>query len=214
MLLSQPRSDDGVIGPQLTQEEYARLLGSTRQSVNIALRGFERRGWIEMHDRSVAVKEPAALARQAKIMEQAGAHCVYVVDSGGRLTMTGIRDRLRAYRDVMISSGFPGYYTDPTAAKDSTVAKIGFDLTMLPEQRDDWEFRRARGFKASTAPARYQTVRQALEAGPLFFAQLMAAVGSKDGREVAVALDALREEGALTRLKHGEWTLKRGQDKQ
>src|SRR5215469_1305949 len=65
MLLSQPRNDDGVIGQQLTQEEYARLLGSTRQSVNIALRGFERRGWIEMRDRSVAVKEPAALARFA-----------------------------------------------------------------------------------------------------------------------------------------------------
>jgi CRP/FNR family transcriptional regulator, cyclic AMP receptor protein len=65
MLLSQPRSDDGVIGQQLTQEEYARLLGSTRQSVNIALRGFQRRGWIEMRDRSVAVTQPAALARFA-----------------------------------------------------------------------------------------------------------------------------------------------------
>jgi CRP/FNR family transcriptional regulator, cyclic AMP receptor protein len=65
MLLSQPRSSDGVIGQQLTQEEYARLLGSTRQSVNIALRGFERRGWIEMHERSLTVKQPAALARFA-----------------------------------------------------------------------------------------------------------------------------------------------------
>jgi CRP/FNR family transcriptional regulator, cyclic AMP receptor protein len=65
LLLSQPRSDDGVLSRQLTQEEYARLLGSTRQSVNIALRGFERRGWIEMHDRSMTVKEPAALARFA-----------------------------------------------------------------------------------------------------------------------------------------------------
>jgi CRP/FNR family transcriptional regulator, cyclic AMP receptor protein len=65
MLLSQPRSDDGVISQQLTQEEYARLLGSTRQSVNIALRGFQRRGWIEMRDRSVAVTQPAALARFA-----------------------------------------------------------------------------------------------------------------------------------------------------
>jgi len=45
--------------------------------------------------------EPAVLARQAKIMESAGAHCVYVVDSGGRLTMTGVRDRVRAYRDVL-----------------------------------------------------------------------------------------------------------------
>ncbi|HZE65603.1 MAG TPA: 4-hydroxy-2-oxovalerate aldolase [Sporichthyaceae bacterium] len=45
---------------------------------------------------------PAAeLAKQAKIMEQAGAHCVYVTDSGGRLTMDGVRERVRAYRDVL-----------------------------------------------------------------------------------------------------------------
>jgi CRP-like cAMP-binding protein len=65
LLLSEPRSDDGVLSRQLTQEEYARLLGSTRQSVNIALRGFERRGWIEMHDRNVTVRQPALLARFA-----------------------------------------------------------------------------------------------------------------------------------------------------
>jgi 4-hydroxy 2-oxovalerate aldolase len=45
--------------------------------------------------------EPAQLAQQARIMEAAGAHCVYVTDSGGRLTMTGVRDRVRAYRDVL-----------------------------------------------------------------------------------------------------------------
>jgi len=44
---------------------------------------------------------PDVLAQQAKIMEDAGAQCVYVVDSGGRLTMTGVRDRVRAYRDVL-----------------------------------------------------------------------------------------------------------------
>jgi 4-hydroxy 2-oxovalerate aldolase len=41
------------------------------------------------------------LAKQAKIMEDAGAHCVYVTDSGGRLTMRDVRDRVRAYRDVL-----------------------------------------------------------------------------------------------------------------
>lgn len=45
--------------------------------------------------------EPAELARQAVIMQGSGAHCVYVTDSGGRLTMTGVRDRVRAYRDVL-----------------------------------------------------------------------------------------------------------------
>lgn len=45
--------------------------------------------------------EPHELARQAALMESYGAHCVYVTDSGGRLTMDGVRDRVRAYRDVL-----------------------------------------------------------------------------------------------------------------
>jgi CRP/FNR family transcriptional regulator, cyclic AMP receptor protein len=65
VLLSQPRGDDGIIRPGLSQEELAHQVGSTRQSVNAALRGFERRGWIEMHERAVAVKQPAALSRFA-----------------------------------------------------------------------------------------------------------------------------------------------------
>jgi len=44
---------------------------------------------------------PADLAAQAKLMESYGAHCVYVTDSGGRLTMDGVRERVRAYRDVL-----------------------------------------------------------------------------------------------------------------
>jgi 4-hydroxy 2-oxovalerate aldolase len=40
---------------------------------------------------------------RAKLMESYGAHCVYVTDSGGRLTMDGVRDRIRVYRDVLDS---------------------------------------------------------------------------------------------------------------
>jgi 4-hydroxy 2-oxovalerate aldolase len=42
---------------------------------------------------------PSVLAGQARLMESYGAHCVYVTDSGGRLTMDDVRDRVRAYRD-------------------------------------------------------------------------------------------------------------------
>lgn len=48
--------------------------------------------------------EPAALAQQAKLMESYGAVCVYITDSAGRLTLDGVRDRVRAYRDVLDES--------------------------------------------------------------------------------------------------------------
>lgn len=45
--------------------------------------------------------EPVELARQACLMESYGATCVYVVDSGGALTMDGVRSRMRAFKEVL-----------------------------------------------------------------------------------------------------------------
>ncbi|MBX7455699.1 4-hydroxy-2-oxovalerate aldolase [Mycolicibacterium sp. 3033] len=80
------------IATHCTEADIAAQHISTARSLGLDVAGF----LMMAH-----MTDPDGLAAQAKVMEEAGALCVYVTDSGGRLTMTEMRDRVRAYRDVL-----------------------------------------------------------------------------------------------------------------
>jgi 2,5-furandicarboxylate decarboxylase 1 len=138
---------------------------------------------------------------------------VYVVDEDVNVFSNeevewAMSARFRSDRDVVVQSGFAPFYMDPTVGDHGDVSKIGFDLTAPYGRVETVESRRAFAprFEAG-AQKRFGSVREALSAGPLFFMELMTALGSQDGRELALELDTLREEGVLIRLRDGEWAL-------
>jgi UbiD family decarboxylase len=114
--------------------------------------------------------------------------------------------RFRADRDLIVTPGMPANYADPMT-ENRTIAKIGFDCTkpIVPDRPID----EVRAFSVPLTPANTATtVREALAAGPRFFSELIVALGSRDGREIAMELDALRQAGELERKTNGAWFLK------
>lgn len=113
--------------------------------------------------------------------------------------------RFQADRDLVIMTGMRAVPLDPSLRGSRIGAKAGFDLTFpIGSQR---------GIETRVPdPPRFGTsaglgVREMLASGPQSFRDLMEGSGSRDGREVLLALDAIRSGGGLERLHDGRYSL-------
>ena len=114
--------------------------------------------------------------------------------------------RFQLDRDLMVEGGFRALPLDPSLPPGQrTGGKAGFDLT--------WAFGTGGRLEArAPAPPRFEGPRfastpAALEDGPKSFEALMAAAGSRDGREIVRALEALRADPGLDRDEAGRYRL-------
>ena len=95
--------------------------------------------------------------------------------------------RFQPHRDLVVESGFRTLPLDPSLGAAVTGAKAGYDLT-LPVGRPT-----RIGLEIPQPPRfegrRFASVEAALRDGPKYFENLMAAMGSDDGREIVLALE-------------------------
>lgn len=117
--------------------------------------------------------------------------------------------RFQGDQDIVVLNGMTGMPMDPSLDGRTTGAKVGFDCTR-PFGKSDQIVHMRCAAKVFDRTARFETVEHALEDGPKFFTHIIEAVGSTDGREVAVALDELRNLGKLGRDREGRYHLADG----
>jgi 2,5-furandicarboxylate decarboxylase 1 len=111
--------------------------------------------------------------------------------------------RFQPERDLTVVAGFRGNPLDPSTEGSKFSSKAGYDLTRSAAAMAKIE---------AIVPAaprwegkKFPSVRAALEDGPKFFYELMVAVGSRDGREIALEVDKVRQEGKLGRNEDGRY---------
>jgi len=113
--------------------------------------------------------------------------------------------RFQADRDLVVASGFRAVPLDPSLAGSRAGAKAGFDCTKPFGQTSAFDY------LVPTPPSLQQRPRRSVEAalaeGPATYLDLMAALGTRDGREILPILDRLEREGRLGRLEDGRYTL-------
>jgi len=114
-------------------------------------------------------------------------------------------DTIHGPSDLVVMTGMRTLPLDPSLTEGRTGAKAGFDLTWPFGSRARLETRVPE--PPRFASRRFPSLEAALADGPKSFEELMAALGSRDGREIVRAIDALREKG-LDRDGDGRYFLK------
>lgn len=109
--------------------------------------------------------------------------------------------RFQPDRDLVVQAGFRTLPLDPSLEGAATGAKAGFDLTLKPGKRLEQLVPEPPRFDGR----RYDSLEAALADGPKFFGELMAALGSRDGREIVRQLEELRGAGRLARDEEGRY---------
>jgi 3-polyprenyl-4-hydroxybenzoate decarboxylase len=117
--------------------------------------------------------------------------------------------RFQADKDLVLVDGLPGMRMDPSLEGRPWQSKAGFDCTVRFGRKQTVDLRRPQA-AVFEGKRKVATVREALANGPLYFAEIMNALGSLDGREVACEIDALRQEGLLCRNADGQYFLGEG----
>ena len=117
--------------------------------------------------------------------------------------------RFQGDRDLIIGTGFRVVPLDPSLGGARTGAKVGFDCTIPFGKRSRVRMERCRRRRcmprAASAP---KSVIDALGEQPASFLELMASLGSRDGREIVRELDALYALDRLARHEDGRYVLK------
>jgi len=110
-------------------------------------------------------------------------------------------------RDLIMGSGFRVVPLDPSLGGARTGAKVGFDCTIPFGKRQSLEW----GIPAPPVMPKAngrRAVADVLAEQPANFQELMAAAGSRDGREIVRELDALYALDRLGRNEDGRYVLK------
>ncbi|WP_246791790.1 UbiD family decarboxylase [Burkholderia perseverans] len=118
--------------------------------------------------------------------------------------------RFQADRDLVLQDGMRAMPLDPSLLGAAQTAKAGFDLTLpllAPGAQRDLEHR------VPTPPAwrgeRFASLDAALEHGPKTFAELMVAIGTRDGREVVRWIEDTTQRQPIARDEEGRYRFAR-----